>query len=277
MVNQLTATDIERMSYTDFIALLKETNRCPGGKKTIRRIRELIHIDEKTKILDVGSNTGFTSLEFARITPAHISGIDISEPCVVEARKLLSEDVENVRSRITFQVANAYEIPFPSDSFDLVMVGGATSFMDNKEKAITEYLRVLKPWGFLVLSPLTYHTNPPQSLIDNVGNIIKVQIKPMTSKDWISVVSEAAEDFELYFQEHHTLLPRTNRELKEYADYFIEKDHIKVLSEDVRETIGTKWLNILKCFNENHKYLGYDLLIFRKRLIFEESELFTSI
>ena len=48
MVNQLTATDIERMSYTDFIALLKETNRCPGGKKTIRRIRELIHIVEKT-------------------------------------------------------------------------------------------------------------------------------------------------------------------------------------------------------------------------------------
>lgn len=65
-------------------------------------------------------------------------------------------------------------------------------------------------------------------------------------------------------------------ELKEYADYFIEKDHVKVLSEDVRETISTKWLNILKSFNENHKYLGYDLLIFRKRLLFEEPELFIS-
>ena len=112
MVNQaLIAKDIERMSYTNFIALLKETNRCPGGKKTIRRIREMIHIDDRTKILDVGSNTGFTSLELARIAPVHVSGIDISESCVAEAKRLLSEDVKYIRSRVTFQVASAHDIP----------------------------------------------------------------------------------------------------------------------------------------------------------------------
>lgn len=276
MVNQLTATDIERMSYTDFIALLKETNRCPGGKKTIRRIRELIHIDEKTNILDVGSNTGFTSLEFARITPAHISGIDISKSCVVEAKKLLSEDIKNVRSRVTFQVASAYEIPFPNDTFDLVMVGGATSFMDDKEKAIAEYLRVLKPWGFLVLSPLVYHTNPPQSVVNDVGKIIGVNITPMNGSDWIRMVCGTSKDFELYLQESHTLSPRADKDIEKYVDYFLAKDHIKSMSIDVQDAIRKRWLNALGIFNENHKYLGYDLLIFRKRLLFEEPELFIS-
>ncbi len=270
------AFEVREMNYTDFIALLKETNRCPGGKKTIRRIRELIHIDNKTKILDVGSNTGFTSLELGRITPAHISGIDISESCIAESKVLLSEDIDDVRSRIQFQVASAYDIPFPDNEFDIVMVGGATGFMDDKRKAITEYLRVLKSWGFLVLSQLTYHSQPPTDVVSEVSNIIGLQIKPMNKNDWISIVVDITNDFELYLDESHTLSPRTDEKIKKYIDYFINKDHIKVMPDDVKEAIRERWSNILKVFNENHKYLGYDIMIFRKRPTLEEPELFLS-
>jgi len=274
--NRLTEDDIDQMSYTDFIALLDETNRCPGGKKTIRRIRELIHIDGKTNILDVGSNTGFTSLELSRITPAKISGIDISESCVSQAEKSLSEDIGSVRSRVTFQVASSYNIPFPGDNFDLIMAGGATGFMDDKSKAIHEYLRVLKPWGFLVMSPLTYHTQPPQKMVDDVSEIIGTTIKPMTTKDWINTVDEISEDFEFYFSEPHKLSPRISEEIDEYVDYFLKKDHIKILSESVKDAIKRRWLSILRVFNENHKYLGYSIIVFRKRPVVEEPELFRS-
>ena len=274
--NRLTETDIEQMSYTDFIALLDETNRCPGGKKTIRRIRELIRIDDKTNILDIGSNTGFTSLELARITPAKISGIDISESCVGQAKKSLSEDTESVRSRVTFQVASAYNIPSPDYNFDLIMVGGATGFMDDKSKAIREYLRVLRSWGFLVMSPLTYHTQPPQQIVDEISRIIGTAIRPMTTEDWVNTVSEFTKDFELYFNETHKLSPRTSGEINEYVDYFMKKDHIKILSETVKDAIKKRWLSILKVFNENHKYLGYSIIVFRKRPVVEEPELFIS-
>ncbi|MEK9131851.1 MAG: class I SAM-dependent methyltransferase [Patescibacteria group bacterium] len=274
--NRLTEDDIEQMSYTDFIALLDETNRCPGGKKTIRRIRELIHIDGKTNILDVGSNTGFTSLELARITPAKISGIDISESCVDQAKRSLSEDIENVRSRVTFQIASSYSIPFPDDNFDLIMTGGATGFMDDKSRAIHEYLRVLKPWGFLVMSPLTYHTQAPQKIIDDVGEIIGTTIKPMTTQDWVNIVGEISKDFEFYFSEPYRLSPRTNEEVDAHVDYFLRKDRIKILSETVRDAIKRRWWSTLKVFNENHKYLGYSIIVFRKRSVVEEPELFIS-
>jgi len=274
--NRLTENDIEQMSYTDFIALLDETNRCPGGKKTIRRIRELIYIDGKTNILDVGSNTGFTSLELARITPAKISGIDISESCVGQAKKSLSGDIESVQSRVTFQVASSYSIPFPDDNFDLIMAGGATGFMDDKSKAIHEYLRVLKSWGFLVMVPLTYNTQPPQKIVDDVSEIIGTTIKPMTMKDWINTVDEISEDFELYFNEPHKLFPKTSKEIDEYVDYFLKKDHIKFLSETVKDAIKRRWLSILKVFNKNHRYLGYSIIVFRKRPVVEEPELFIS-
>lgn len=274
--NRLTETSIEQMSYTDFIALLDETNRCPGGKKTIRRIRELIHIDDKTNILDIGANTGFTSLELARITPANISGIDVSESCVGQAKKSLSKDTKSVQSRVTFQVASAYSIPFPDDNFDLIMVGGATGFMDDKSKAIREYLRVLRPWRFLVMSPLTYHTQPPQQIVDDISEIIGTTIKPMTADDWVDTVDLATKDFELYFSEPHKLSPRTSREIDEYVDYFLKKDHVKNLPEIVKGAIRKRWLSILKVFNENHKFLGYSIIVFRKRLVVEEPELFIS-
>jgi ubiquinone/menaquinone biosynthesis C-methylase UbiE len=275
-IDNVTTKDIEQMNYTDFIAYLKETNRCPGGKKTIRRIREILHIDGNTRILDVGSNTGFTSLELAHITPAKISGIEISEACIVESNRLLATDTENVKARVTFQLASAYDIPFEDNTFDIIMVGGATSFMAKKDRAISEYFRVLKPWGILVMSPLTYHTTPPEKVVEEVGIAIANPIKPMVKEDWIRMTKETVKDFEVYFEESHTLSSRSDEDIAEYVEYFINKDHIKNVSEDVKNSIREKWKKILKVFNENHRYLGYDIIMFRKRLEPEEPELFIS-
>ena len=273
-LNNLTPDIISGLCYTDFIALLKETNRCPGGKKTIRRIRELLHIDKNSKILDVGSNTGFTSLEFARITPALIYGIEISEACVEASNKILSEDIEDIKSRVNFQLANAYDIPFKENTFDIIMVGGATSFMARKNIAISEYFRVLKPWGFLVMSPLTYHKDPPVAITDSVGEILNNRINPMKKEDWLKVVYEAVSEFELYTHESQKLNARTQNDIDAYVQYFLKKDHIQKLTPDVIEAIKIKWLEIINVFNENHKYLGYDIMIFRKRTDSEEPELF---
>ena len=58
----------------------------------------------------------------------------------------IDKDTEEVKKRVSFKVGSAYDIPFEENFFDLVMCGGATSFMDNKNKAVSEYFRVLKPW-----------------------------------------------------------------------------------------------------------------------------------
>lgn len=270
----VTPNDIETMSYTDFIAFLRETNRCPGGKRTIRRIRELLHIDRETNILDVGSNTGFNSFELAHITPAQIYGIDVSATCVEEADRVLQNDIDSVKARVSFQVASAYEIPFPDDHFDILMVGGATSFMEDKSRAIKEYLRVLRPWKFLVSTPLVYHTLPPQSVVDSVSSVLGVKIQPMTKEDWLSTVSTVTSDFELYANEFHPLSARSHVDINAYIDYFMKKEHVQGLPPETLQAIRSKWASTLEVFNENHKYLGFTIAIFRKRIIEEEPELF---
>lgn len=264
----------ETMSYTDFISFLRETNRCPGGKNTIRKIRSLIHFDSNTNVLEIGSNTGFTSLELAHITPSNIYGMDISEACVTEANRLLKEDTQDVCKRVRFMVGSAYNIPFGNNFFDVIVTGGATGFMGKKEDAIKEYIRVLKPWGMIAMSTLVYTKTPPQSILDSVSSIIGVKIKAFTTKDWIDIVTKNNKYIESYFLEENNIKSCEENEIIEYVNYFMNKDHIRKLPSKTKEAIKNRWLSHIRIFNENQKYLSYSILLFRKRLYPEEPELF---
>ncbi len=101
---KITKDYIKSLSYTDFISFIKETNRCPGGKDSIRKIVQNSFLDKDSRILDVGSNTGFNSLEFAHITKSKVYGIDISESCVNESINTLNKDIEEVKKGVSFKV-----------------------------------------------------------------------------------------------------------------------------------------------------------------------------
>jgi len=272
----LTVDKIEEMSYTDFIALIKETNRCPGGKDTIRRIVQNSFIDSGSKILEIGSNTGFTSLELAHITNSSIWGIDVSESCVEASKELLLKDTEFVQKRVNFQVGSAYDIPFEDQTFDLVVTGGATSFMDKKQKAISEYKRVLKPWGFLSVTQLFYKRKPPREVVDSVSEAIGVKINSWTEDDWKQIFQENQHDenWELYYYEKQELQSRSRNVIDEYIDYFMKKEHLVNLDDKLKKAIRKKWKYYIDIFNENHKYLGYFIALFRKTVYPEEPELF---
>ncbi len=270
----MTKNEIENMSYTDFIAFIQETNRCPGGKDTIRRIKNIINPDKDSLILDVGSNTGFNSLELAHITKSNISGIDVSESCVVESNRKLSEDTDDVRNRVSFQTGSAYNIPFSDNNFDLIIAGGATAFMSDKLKAINEYVRVTKPWGYICITPLFYHSAPPKKLIKKISDVLGVEIKVMKIEDWTNLFIKSSSKLELYYVEKNKIKNRTSNDITEYINYFLNKPHISNLDQETKKAIMIKWKNYIKIFNDNHKFLSYGIILFRKTNYEEEPEFF---
>lgn len=269
----VTTENIQNMNYTDFIAFIDETNRCPGGKDTIRKIIQNSFINQSSRVLDIGSNTGFTSLEIAHSVKCHVEGIDISKACVEAAKAKLKQDSDEIRKRVNFNVASAYEIPFPNDHFDLVVTGGATSFMNNKSKAIKEYLRVLKPWGFLSVSQLFYREKPPSALLTKLNQAIDCEIKPWSEEQWLNIYM-SENPMELYFYETHKLNSVNNKQLDNYIRYFINKKHISILDTEIKDAVKEKWREYLTIFNQNHKYLGFFIALFRKNIYPEEPELF---
>ncbi len=270
----LDAGDIECLSYVDFIALLDETNRCPGGKDTVRDISLNTFISKDSEVLEVGSNTGFTSLELARTAKCRVIGIDPAESAVQMATRALSHDAPSIRELVQFRVGSAYELPFTEGRFDLLVAGGATGFMSEKARAISEYYRVLKPWGFLAIAQLYYATPPPGQLLSRISSLIGSSIEAWTSEEWLALFERHA-PFERYMTKRRLLGAQPIERVDSYVDMFMGKPHIKALSEPVQIAIRNRWRETLLAFNENHQYVGYVVALYRKRTVPEEPELFT--
>jgi SAM-dependent methyltransferase len=100
------------------------------------------------RVLDVGCGTGIVARECARRVGAEgsISGIDISEEMLAVARRIAPE--------LDWHLRDAGELPFADGSFDRVVSQFALMFFPEREKAITEMWRVLRPGGGLSVAVL---------------------------------------------------------------------------------------------------------------------------
>ncbi|MBD2296543.1 methyltransferase domain-containing protein [Anabaena sphaerica FACHB-251] len=115
-------------------------------------IEELLNwsgVKDADHILDVGCGIGGSSLYLAQKFNAKSTGITLSP---VQATRATQRALEaNLGARSQFLVANAQEMPFADNSFDLVWSLESGEHMPDKTKFLQECYRVLKPGGTLIM------------------------------------------------------------------------------------------------------------------------------
>ena len=115
----------------------------------IEEILKWSGVQQAENILDVGCGIGGSSLYLAQKFNASATGITLSP---VQANRASDRAQEaGLGSRCRFQVANAQEMPFANDSFDLVWSLESGEHMPDKAKFMQECYRVLKPGGTLIM------------------------------------------------------------------------------------------------------------------------------
>jgi ubiquinone/menaquinone biosynthesis C-methylase UbiE len=96
--------------------------------------------------LDLGSGTGFLSLELA--SRGHrVTGVDFAPAMIARAERKAAERGLSVR----FEQADAEQLPFAAASFDLAISRHVLWTLPHPEAAIDEWIRVLRPGGRLVV------------------------------------------------------------------------------------------------------------------------------
>jgi demethylmenaquinone methyltransferase/2-methoxy-6-polyprenyl-1,4-benzoquinol methylase len=97
------------------------------------------------RILDVGCGTADLSLAFSRLGP--VIGCDFCQPMLrVGAQKL----IRNGTGRsISLLGADALELPFPGDSFDIVVSAFVLRNLTDIDRGFREMYRVLRPEGIV--------------------------------------------------------------------------------------------------------------------------------
>ena len=111
------------------------------------RLVELAQPQPAERVLDVATGTGHTAFAFAPHV-REVIAVDVTPEMLAEGEKLKAEyRVQNVE----FRIADAHELPFEDESFDIVTCRRAAHHFADIGRALSEMKRVLKRSGRLVI------------------------------------------------------------------------------------------------------------------------------
>jgi len=137
--------------------------RAGGFLEERLRIREelikLVQPAEGDRVLDVGTGGGLLAIGFAKAAKdVKATGIDIWVPggggtSLRTAKR--NAEIEGVADRVEFKRADARDIPYPDNYFDIVVSSFVLHMIyKNRDMAFKEMIRVLKPRGkFAIIEP----------------------------------------------------------------------------------------------------------------------------
>jgi SAM-dependent methyltransferase len=97
-------------------------------------------------VLDVGAGPGRLATGLAALAPRiEVAGIDIAPDMVARATALAAE--RGVAGRVTFRLGDVMALPFPDESFDIVVSTLSLHHWPNPALGLAEIYRVLRPGG----------------------------------------------------------------------------------------------------------------------------------
>ncbi len=136
-------------AWDDPVALLRAENlvKTPW---ILQRIRENFG-ETKPTILDVGCGAGFLSNALAK-GGFSVSGVDLS------ADSLRVAKLYDHTGTVDYKSADALHLPYPDQSFDVITCMDFLEHVENPEKFIKEFSRVLKPGGLFFFH--TFNRSP---------------------------------------------------------------------------------------------------------------------
>ena len=108
-------------------------------------------LHEGESVLDIGCGCGVDTLISAIMVgpKGKAVGIDLVPEMLVRARENLWKMSFN---NVTFQETSSEDLPFPDESFDVVLSNGVFNLIPDKARALAEVFRVLKPRGRLMMA-----------------------------------------------------------------------------------------------------------------------------
>jgi ubiquinone/menaquinone biosynthesis C-methylase UbiE len=152
-----------------------------GGLKATRELIELCHINQGKYVLVVGCGAGVTSCYLAKRNGCSVVGVDLSEKMVHRSKERAKR--EGIENRVEFRIADAQNLPFEDVTFDAVICESVNAFIENKPRALSEYVRVIKPGGYVGFNECTWIREPPVELAEYLFRIMGAKF-PSCNNGW---------------------------------------------------------------------------------------------
>lgn len=126
--------------------------------------RKTVHalaLPRKGQVLDVACGTADVAMEVLRQhSDARVTGLDFSEKMLEIGREKIR--AAGMEASIMLQAGNALALPFGEGTFDAITIAFGIRNIQDREKALQEFFRCLKPGGRLAVLELA---TPPEGFL----------------------------------------------------------------------------------------------------------------
>lgn len=119
-----------------------------------------------------------------------------------------------------------------------------------RQSHIIEALRVLRPWGHLLVALYYYETQPSADLVTRFNDRIGTRLSPDGDRAyWVSLFDNLPGTLE--YEQDYDVIPGDESRVSTY---------ITQMKEETRPD----WDEVLALFNENGRHLSYFVQVYRK-------------
>ena len=230
----------------------------PGGLALSKLMVDKMDLEIDSRLLDIACGDGKTASYLAKVLGIRVAGIDISPDMISSAIDLAK--TMRVEERVEFKVELASEIPFDSKSFDAVISECALCTFLDKESAVAEIARVLKPKGVVGLNDVTVRNR--EDLNDELRGLlgtVACVADALSSEEYINLFVKRGYTL-LETSVHSDLIEDMARKARTRARFFSQVNEDLESKNKMEDAVHITDM-ILKQIESGN--IGYEMFIFQ--------------
>lgn len=249
---------MKKIAGHTLLAQLGKKRLRPGGKVGTNWLIEQGEFSKDKKVLEVACNMGTTLVEIYNRFNPEIIGVDRDEKALEKAKENLKEN--SLEDKIKVLKADARDLPFDDNTFDIVINEAMLTMLsdEDKEKAVKEYYRVLKPNGVLLTHDVNIRDTDP-GLVEDLRTAIHVPAKPLMEEDWLNLFKKAG--FKDIKHQHDNMRFLSDAGMKKDEG----EDTFKAILENAKDhPMAAQFKLMREFFSKNEGRLHYIVVASRK-------------
>jgi ubiquinone/menaquinone biosynthesis C-methylase UbiE len=254
---KIKASDFGLPDYFDMQSAIGHTKHV-GGWKSTQEIAEMCQLGSGQELIYVGSGSGVAAIQIAQTYGCKVIGVDILETMVEAAQAWAKE--RGASELVDFRVGNALELPFPDDHFDVLLCESVNTFVPDLQKAASEYVRVVKPGGYVGLNEAVWYVTPPKQgeklMIDLTGQHLR------RADEWIAMLKHSG----LQEIQERTYPVVMKEEMRSQFGFLSTGDYLRILGRTIKNLFSNpatrKMMRLaLSEPRSAYDYMGYGLYV----------------
>jgi len=177
------------------------------------RLLAIVQPQSHWQALDIATGGGHTALKFAPHV-AHVIASDLTPRMLEKARRFIVEErgIDNV----SFEQADAENLPFEDDRFDLVTCRIAPHHFPDAQRFVEECARVLKPDGVFMLQDQVLPRDPEAARFVDVFERLRdpSHNRAFNEDEWLAMFERAGLKVEHseHYLKRHDFIPWVERQ-----------------------------------------------------------------